>query len=426
MQDRHGRALDAESRRGVAAPRALAIIALAALAVTGCAGRQEVPGVRAAASPVTEPAPPVPVPALPLDTAVAELTGVLLAPAAVPGGRVAVAIDPFIDQGTGTETEATRAVVARMAERVRRDLPAIGLLPLTPGTVNEQPLVLLGSLATEAGDAPPPGAFRLRVVLADLRTGRILRAATARVRAGEIDTTLAPFFRDSPGWLPDEAAAAYLRTVNAGAGQFVDPLYRQAILVQALVAEGMVAYEAGRYAEAYENYSRAGQLPGGDQMRVYNGVYLATRALGRPQDAEVAFGRIVEFGLRHGRLSIRFLFPPGSTALLPTIGAGDTNRVWLRQVARQASEKGACLELTGHASPTGSATANERLSLARAEALRARLVAMRPELRDRIRAIGLGARNPLVGTGADNASDVLDRRVEIEPVSCSTFPNGYL
>ena len=78
-----------------------------------------------------------------------------------------------------------------------------------------------------------------------------------------------------------------------------------------------------------------------------------------------AFGRIVEFGLRHGRLSIRFLFPPGSTALLPTVGAGDTNRVWLRQIAQQAAERAACLELTGHASPTGSPAANDRLSLAR-------------------------------------------------------------
>ena len=40
------------------------------------------------------------------------------------------------------------------------------------------------------------------------------------------------------------------------------------------------------------------------------------------------------------------------------------------------------------------------------------------EVPERLEAEGVGSRETVVGTGADDASDVLDRRVEFEPRSC--------
>ncbi len=48
-------------------------------------------------------------------------------------------------------------------------------------------------------------------------------------------------------------------------------------------------------------------------------------------------------------------------------------------------------------------------------------MARRAALRERTRAAGVGAREPLVGTGADNASDSLDRRVEFGPLLCANL-----
>lgn len=50
-----------------------------------------------------------------------------------------------------------------------------------------------------------------------------------------------------------------------------------------------------------------------------------------------------------------------------------------------------------------------------------RLAAERPGLAERTRAEGAGAREPLVGTGADDVSDALDRRVEIQPLACEAL-----
>jgi hypothetical protein len=43
-------------------------------------------------------------------------------------------------------------------------------------------------------------------------------------------------------------------------------------------------------------------------------------------------------------------------------------------------------------------------------------------LRERTQAAGVGAREPLIGTGVDNVSDALDRRVELTPLSCGELP----
>jgi outer membrane protein OmpA-like peptidoglycan-associated protein len=188
-----------------------------------------------------------------------------------------------------------------------------------------------------------------------------------------------------------------------------------------LVGDGMVAYEAGRYREALDRYAEAQNLPAGDQMRVHNGLYLSTWALGRRREAEEAFARVVDFGLRQERLAVKFLYRPGSTEFLADPAVSAPYGMWIRQIAAQAAERSACLLLTGHASPTGTAAANDRLSRGRAERLRARLSAQRAALRERTRAAGVGAREPLIGTGADNASDALDRRVEFAPLLCANL-----
>ena len=145
---------------------------------------------------------------------------------------------------------------------------------------------------------------------------------------------------------------------------------------------------------------------------------MANRALGRGRDAEEAFGSVVDYGLERGRLAVKFVFRPGSAAFWPDPAISGPYPMWLRQIATRTDARGACLEVEGHSSPTGPAAVNERLSLARAERVRDRLVAQRPGLRDRLEAEGVGSREPIVGTGADDASDVLDRRVEFEPRSC--------
>lgn len=153
-------------------------------------------------------------------------------------------------------------------------------------------------------------------------------------------------------------------------------------------------------------------------MRVWNGEYLTNMALGRPREAEEAFGRMVDTGLTQGKLAVKFVFRPASVEFWSDQAVSGQYPTWLRQIAKRSTASNTCLLLIGHTSPTGTPAANDALSERRAQFVRKLLVQRAPMLRVRTEAQGRGSREPIVGTGQDNATDVLDRRVEFEPHVC--------
>lgn len=428
------RARRASERVGRALALGIAAATLAACAVLTGPDAGAPPPPRAEAAQAAAAASQPPRMAQALDDAVASLTDALLAKAGPPpsgGGRRVLVIDPLIERATEVQTVATQSIGAKIEERVRDRHPQFEVRPLTTASLAEQPLIVLGSMAgvAEAGSLRPaavgqPRVWRIWAALADLRTDRILAREMVWVRAEDVEPTPTAFFRDSPVWSPDPVAAAYLRTCSSTAGTPIDPVYRQALLAQALIAEAVEDYDARRYREALDGYSQALRLPGGEQLRAFNGVYLAHWVLGRRRGAEAAFARLVDYGLRQDRLAVKLLFRPGSTAFWDDPALTRPYPMWLRQIARRADERTACLRVTGHTSVTGPAELNDRLSLARAERVRTLLAAERPPMRERTLAEGLGSRQPIVGIGTDDAADALDRRVEFRPLPCRTLSAG--
>jgi outer membrane protein OmpA-like peptidoglycan-associated protein len=116
---------------------------------------------------------------------------------------------------------------------------------------------------------------------------------------------------------------------------------------------------------------------------------------------------------------VKFLFKPGSTSFWADPQVSGDYQTWLEQIARRTSRSGECLEITGHTSPTGPEPLNERLSLLRAESIQQRLVAQAPALSKRTLVNGVGSRETMIGTGKDDATDALDRRVEFKVLSCA-------
>lgn len=333
-------------------------------------------------------------------------------------------IDPLIDGATGAQSAATRNIQTRVVEAVQR-FPQYDLRPFNTASLESRPLILLGSvMPLRPGNVMigAPTAYDLWLVLADMRTGRIVDRSEAPMRVAGVDPTPTPFFRDTPVWVrEDPVQRGYWETCRAVVGDAVDPRYLEGLFASALVADGIDAYEAGRPWQAVGLYQRAAQLPAGDQTRVYNGLYLANYAVGRREEAEAAFARVVDLGFRQGRLAMKLVFQPGSTAFWPDGAVSGPYPIWLRRIAHGAVVRETCLQVAGHTSPTGSPAANERLSLARAQRVQGLLVRSEPPLSQRTAAKGLGSREPIIGTGADDASDALDRRVEFMPQPCGAI-----
>jgi len=343
-----------------------------------------------------------------------------------PSGRYLVVVDPWIDVTTGSQVATTKLMQQELATLAPEHFPQLELLPFTPENLARKPVVLLGAIApvAGAGSVEPvvgrPGAYRVYGMLADLGTGKIAATDSVWVRPEDIDATPTPFYRDSPVWVPDESVVAYLRTLQARPGDPIDPAYLQNLQAEALITNANTAYGQGEYQPARELYREAADLrEGGHQLRVYDGLYLTNWALGDRQLATQAFTELVDYQVAHGRLSVKFLFRPDSTAFWPDPTISAPYADWLRVIAQRAVSNDVCLHLTGHASPSGSTEVNDRLSLARAARLRQDLVEIEPRLRGKITVAGAGSREAIVGTGRDDATDLVDRRVDFQMESCA-------
>ena len=188
--------------------------------------------------------------------------------------------------------------------------------------------------------------------------------------------------------------------------------------INALISEASKLYEAGNYAEALRYYESAAARPEGQQLRVFNGLYLVNTQLGRTDEAEKAFAKIVALGLATNSLSVKFLFRPGSLDFLADPKVSGPYNMWLRLVAREvASSKVVPHHRRSH-QPTGTEQFNDRLSLQRAVTIQRRIEALAPETVGRLQSVGMGFRENLVGSGTDDLRDALDRRVEFKVRAC--------
>lgn len=403
-----------------------------ALLATGCDSLREKPATPGAPAASTQPSsstpPAAPQPTQAFDKAVLSAATALFKNAKLPAegmpaqAKYAVVIDPLIDGMTGAQSVATQAMGVRLTNMMREQYPQFDVKAFSAANVAKSPLVLIGTFTgvnAERKTAGPREAYRICLALADLRSGKLVSKGLAFALPDGVDPTPLAFFRDAPAWSEDPATEGYIKTCQGTkAGDPINPLYLDRIIAASLVAEAIDAYDAGRYQDALELYGNALGMPAGNQFRVHNGIYLAHWKLGHQQQAATAFGKIVDYGLEHRRLAVKFLFRPGSTAFVTDPKLSGPYPVWLKTIAQRTSGVGSCLEVTGHTSPTGPEPLNERLSLLRAEFVKARLEGAAPKLAKRMIANGVGSRQTMVGTGRDDASDALDRRVEFKVIGC--------
>ncbi len=367
--------------------------------------------------------PPTPVP---FEAAVLKAASDLLSKAKLDNTSVNLVIDPLIDGMTGAQSNATHREQQRIIELIRSSYPRFRILPFTPEAILKRPVVLIGTFTAinSAGEqAETRDAYRICLALADLASQTIVAKGVARARPDGVDPTPDHFFKESPGFARDAATDSYVKSCQGTkVGDQVDQTYTDNIMAASLVNEGIEAYNAGRYKAALELYQRALLMPGGDQMRVYNGIYLAGYKLHRTRTAMEAFGRMVDFGLkRSDRLAIKFLFKPGSTQFYydhdPDVRA--PYNAWIDKIAVRTANNDGCLEVVGHTSATGIPALNDRLSVLRADYIKDRVEAEESILQGRLVSSGRGSREMIVGTGRDDPSDALDRRVEFRVVRCA-------
>jgi hypothetical protein len=256
--------------------------------------------------------------------------------------------------------------------------------------------------------------------LADLRTGKIVSKGVAFALPDGVNSTPLAFYQDAPALVSDDATSGYVRTCQGTKpGDSINPMYIDRIVTAATIAEAIDAYDDKRYADALKLYETALESPGGNQLRVHTGLYLTNLRLGKRPAAAKAFrqhrrpgpqfathGREVPVQARHRRDVDAARLRPG--ALHPV---ADGNR----RARRQAR----CLHGRGGPHQRHRCRADQRTPVAAARRDRqARNRQRAPKLQKKLTSAGAGSREMLVGSGRDDLSDALDRRVEFKVKGC--------
>lgn len=379
----------------------------------------------AAATAVIDPRDIVPPEPVKFEDAVSRAGRQLLAQAApfVGSGARPVVIDPLIDANTGAQTVSTARMGQQLAAIVDKTQAGWKVQPLTRDVLEQKPLLLIGTL-TPVNVKPAvdtqPDAFRVWLTLIDLRTGRIVGKQLDRATTDTVNPEPLPFYRDSPTWHKDRTVLGYINScqINTKIGDPADPEYLARLPAAAVVNEAIMAYDAGKVPQAYDLYRQAKAISDPGDLRVLNGLYLTSWQLGQRDAAREAFSGLVASGLEQKRLPIKLLFQPGKTAFNATGDLPQQYSMWLASLADKAAGVGACVNIVGHTSRTGSASVNERLSRQRAEAVKKLLEQDKGSLAAKLKASGVGSKEALVGLGTDDVRDALDRRVEFRVVNC--------
>ena len=368
------------------------------------------------------PAPPPPLVPVPFDIAIVNAATALFKNAGVSSTRVVV-IDPLIDGVSGQQTTASRYIETRLRDIARDQFPKLDIREFSSGNVAQGPIVLVGTftgITLDNKTVGKPEAYRICLALADFSTNKIVAKGVARAMLEGVNTTPTPYFSDTPVWVKDQTVDAYIKTCQGTkVGDTIDPIYRDSIDTASVISDAILAYEKRNFRQALELYARAVRAATGDQLRVHSGLYLANWKLGKKSDAEKAFGRIVDHGLAAQKLSVKFLFQPRSTEFWTDANVSGPYPIWLRSIATRVAKADNCLEIVGHTSHSGSEPVNDRLSLARAQNVKRKLDATVPTLASRTKATGMGFRENVVGSGADDLTDLQDRRVEFKMASCA-------
>ena len=329
-----------------------------------------------------------------------------------------VVLDPMLDAVTGQQTAATVLLENRVTERLTTKSEAFQILPFQSANLAKAEYLLTGTMSRVEGSANRKRALQINLALTDLKAGTVVAQASALAKDEGLDHTPLAYYRDSPVLVKDKVIEGYARTSATPPGQRGDPYYLERIAAATLINEATQLYNQERYVEALGQYRSALAMPTGEQIRVMNGIYLASAKLGRTAEAEQAFGRVVALGIAYNELGVKFLFNPGSTDFWSDPRVSGPYGMWLRQIAKEGTAAKVCMNVVGHTSKTGSEQVNDALSLQRANFIRQKLATESAALGSRTKTAGMGFRQNIVGSGTDNAVDALDRRVEFKIIPC--------
>lgn len=337
-----------------------------------------------------------------------------------------IVIVPFVDAESGEENQVSRDVERIVFEEFGRQ--STRLTPLTIQRIDlnsfkDADHVMIGAFALEeyvGGRVAGEKRYHLYASIVDRATRQVVAHTDTWIAQADLAYKPSAVYENSPMYPRDRRLRSQVVIAKSSAGTQADKEYYDSLETNALLIEAGAAFEAGNYEHARQLFQSVSERPDGQVMKSYIGLYRANIKLGATDGAEAAFARMLAVGVANDELSAKFLFSVNSTDFISDAELRAQYALWVRQIALFFNSSARCLNIVGHSSRTGAAEYNEKLSLSRARRLQELMRPQFPKVMDKSRAYGRGYSENIAGSGADDASDAVDRRVEFAVVDCGS------
>ena len=365
-------------------------------------------------------------PPAPFEEAISALAGNLLdrikidRPDSTGKDKIHVMLIPFTDADTDEVPQISRRIEAIFIAESSRKFKDFDLARLTSQNIRQVDYIINGTLRMDLypdkDGEKVQKYYRVHGEVTRLKDKQIIGKASRWIADLDINYAPTPIYRDSPLYLKGSRLPTPDKTPQLRRDEnFIDiSLETTAILIEA-----RMAYENGHYEKAESLFRMAAERKDGQSMDTYAGLYLANDKLGRLEEAEKAFSRLVAISAEKYRgFTVKYLFGVNSVEFLKDKNLADRYQTWIRNIGKYFQLTNNCLKIVGHSSRTGSEEYNDKLSLERAKSVQALLQKSFPEVFQRSEIVGKGFSENIVGTGTDDDRDALDRRVELFVIEC--------
>lgn len=327
----------------------------------------------------------------------------------------AIPVDDFFNENSAEVSTSAKVFQKQLAELLSREKSKLVFAQLNRKNIEAAQWIVLASYTpVDEKQAAQPGKWiRLRVSVADVLSGQRVASAENYLQTAAFKSEPTRFFKEAPLYLNDQRHKERVDSINGQAS----PL-KARLTTQAIFAEAVATYEAGNYVEAERGFSEVVKsVP--DHRGALTGIYQTQWQQGKKSNAEGAFANLIALTSGTSSLPFKVLFRVNGTDFVDQGDLPQQYRLWTKSMGQVLVAQSRCLDVTGHASRSGAADYNNRLSLQRAQRISTQIQQQTPGLGNKIKAFGKGFQEAIVGSGANDATDAIDRRVEFLLRACT-------
>lgn len=325
-----------------------------------------------------------------------------------------IVIDPFIDTESGYPVKVNSRINAIVSTEIARRFTISG--EMVPENLEVSEYILTGMVTLEERDKGRDQKYKVYSAVFEKSSGVVYASAFVYIR--NFDTTPMDIYKDSPAFLKGQNYEQHVDSVKKKPNETVNKGYTDTLPVKSMRVKGDILYEQKEYAESLNYYNKAAGSTNEPQLEVLNGLFTNLVRQGRLEEAERAYGRLLRVSIAETNgISSKITFDPNAT--IPLASKAGLYTIYMRQIANLVASKSSCrLKIIGHCSRTGTGVYNDMLSLQRAQSIQKQMSSFTPEIMKRTEAIGRGFHDNIVGTGRDDVTDEIDRRVEFKFSQC--------